>query len=178
MELAVSWLRMFIGADPGARVWGELDVQVPDKVAEQLEPYRLEKPTTLYRGLSWSSLEDFKEDVEAWLPSVRDKQGNELPKIPSLKVGRKFPATILGTSSWTKDINIARSFAKTRHIGFVLKATVNPQDTLVDVTLIPKELCKDVPAACKESEVITTSEDIQGVIIEMYEGKTSVHEWG
>jgi len=176
MELAVSWLRMFIGADPGARVWGELDVHVPDKVAEQLEPYKLEKPTTLYRGLSWSSLEDFKEDMEAWLPSVSDKQGNELSKkIPSLNVGSKFPATLLGTSSWTKDINIARSFAK-KGVGFILKSTVNPQDTLVDVTLIPKELCEDVPAACKESEVITISEDIQGVIIEMYEGKTSVKQ--
>lgn len=90
-------------------------------------------------------------------------------KPEEIKVGKKFNATFLGVSSWTKDLEVAKDFANgRRRFGFVLKATIKPEDTLVDVTRLPQALCEKLPQACKESEVITIPDDIYGEIIEVY----------
>lgn len=159
-EEAIHWLESFIGADPGQRVWGDLDVTVPEAIKEELSPYRLQRPTVLYRGLEWSSPDDYLEDMEAW-----DFLGGRVSR--TLKEGSNFPATYLGTSSWTKELSVARDFAK-KGLGLVLKATIQPQDTLIDVTRLPAIFCRKIPAACKESEVITISDEIIATISEIY----------
>lgn len=139
---------------------------VNDKdVQKELQGYKLEKPETLYRGLSWLDEWDFRGDMVS-VQEVEDEDEVTMPKIGDTFEGTAFKGVI----SWTKNLNIAKSFARNKSFGIVVKATVEPDQTLIDLTRLPEELCAEnkIRLARKEQEVLTLTYPIYGEVIWIY----------
>ena len=116
--ITVKWLQRFFGEDKTAKK------HILPSIVDELKPYALKKATKLYRGLGWDEVSEY----------------NLTRKFP-VKAGDVIEYKDSSCSSWTPLPRAAWGYASNfEGIRVVLEAEINPQATLVDTDLLPKEV--------------------------------------
>jgi hypothetical protein len=111
--------------------------------AKRCAAYVPAEPVTLYRGLYWT-----KECLESQNQYGKTFIYHNLLTGTSVNIPQTRPC------SWTHDREIARGFARSNEgKGFLLKATFNPDEILLDLTRISSARAVEAEVIVEECEV-------------------------
>ena len=133
--------------------WADLQGHWKPEYLKNLEAFRLKGQTVLYRALSWPNYEDYLEY----------EHGFPLDKGANFKID-PFDATY---ESWTKSLKYAKSFVALDPFGFVIQATIQPSDSILDFDNLPSEVTHRLKHGEDEQEVLVKSKtrDVKMVYI-------------
>ena len=114
-DAANAWLAKYVAHDvyKSQDAGGKRPVCPPSKVIKELSPYIPKSPVKLFRGLSFFS--DFEKNQP--------------------RLGSTYQYIDKQCSSWTTNLGTAIKFAKTRELGFVIYAVIDPASIIVDIDM-------------------------------------------
>ncbi len=116
-EKTTSWLYSYIGE--GSLLLADLS----DDIIEELKPFRPKKPIKIYKGIEEVQIKHFSKIQ------------------PPYKKSEIVTSNFTISTSWTTNILVARRFIDEypSSIPFVITMTVDPNDILVDVQMLPEQ---------------------------------------
>jgi stress response protein YsnF len=141
--------------------WGDERYHWKPEYTRQLKPYRLKEPVTLYRALSWPNYEDYQE-YEYDYP---------------MKVGSVFKLSKgnASYSSWTKSLDYAKSFVELTPFGFIVKATIQPKDSILDFDNLPDQIKSKLKHGESEEEVLAKEKNRTVEMVYIYDELNEVN---